>query len=84
MNRPLRYVVEFSELDSWGNPLRISYNCGLGNREAKSYAIHTACRYGGRVVLQLTDDTWELIRDYSRRKYDEVADEPQKTVAVSV
>jgi hypothetical protein len=84
MSRPLRYVVEFNEADLWGQQLRISYNCGIGNREARAYAIQAGCGYGGRVLLQLMDDSFELIRDYTHRRYHEPTVESQKTTAVSV
>ena len=37
MSRPLRYVVEFDyERDEYDRPLRVSYNCSLGTKLAKS------------------------------------------------
>jgi hypothetical protein len=69
MSRPLRYVVEFDyERDEYDRPLRVSYNTSLGNKVAKSYGYQTAGAYAGRLLLELTDGTFELIRDFTHRR----------------
>ena len=61
MNRLIRYVVSF-----FGHDDTVGYNAGLGNKEARSYALYTALHYGGRVTAEHTDGTTEVIRDYAR------------------
>lgn len=61
MSRPLRYIVEFPDH-------AVSYSCSLGTKTAMGYAYQTASRYAGRIVLELTDNTFDLIRDFSHRR----------------
>lgn len=61
--RALRYIVFIP-----GQEEQASYNCSLGNREAKSWAMQNARTYGGAVQCQLNDTSIEWIADY-RRSY---------------
>lgn len=62
MSKALRYIVEFADSET------VSYNCGLGNREARQYAAYTASRYGGIITVENIDGTKEVYRDYTRQK----------------
>lgn len=68
MSRPLRYIAEFNELDEMGNRLAVGYHCGLGNKQALAWAKDTASRYYARLLMELTDGTFELVRDHSHRR----------------
>jgi len=57
--RPLRYVVEF-----WDHHDTVGYNCGLGNDDARSWALATAVIFGGKVILQFSDGSSEVIRSF--------------------
>lgn len=67
MSRPLRYVVELPEIDERGMRLTVGYHTSLGNRDARSWAVYTAARYAGRIILEMMDGTADLFRDYSHR-----------------
>lgn len=60
MNRPFRYIVEFSDHI-------VSYNCSLGNKVALAYAIQTASRYWGRIKVEMIDGTFEDCKEDTRK-----------------
>jgi hypothetical protein len=76
MSRILRYIVELPDQPP------VSYNCGLGSKDARSWAIHTAARFGGKIIMENVDGTFQNFdKDYTRqskesynedRKYKEI------------
>jgi hypothetical protein len=61
MRKLIRYLVEFPN-----TPIPVGYNAGLGNKDALSWAIHTACRFFGRITAEYNDGSNSIIRDYSK------------------
>lgn len=62
--RLLRYIVEFP-----GAPEQtVSYNLGLGEKEAKTYAVHTASRYHGVIKTEAMDGTIQVWKSYIKSK----------------
>ncbi|MES2307282.1 MAG: hypothetical protein V4507_00325 [Verrucomicrobiota bacterium] len=56
-----RYLVEFPT-----TPIPVGYNASLGKKDARSWAIHTACRFFGRITEEYSDGTMEVTHDYSK------------------
>jgi hypothetical protein len=63
----LRYVAYNGEAQP------ASYSAGLGDKQAKAYAIQNASSYGGVVIACYSDGESEVIRDYRRRREQEPA-----------
>ena len=61
MNRPLRYIVSRP-----GEP-DTSYNCSLGNAQARSWSIANASLYGGTIWIENSEGDTEVFRDYRDR-----------------
>lgn len=61
MKKLTRYLVEFPN-----TPIPVGYNAALGKKDALSWAIHTACRFHGRITAEYSDESAEVVRDYSR------------------
>jgi hypothetical protein len=61
MRKLTRYLVDFPN-----TPIPVGYNAGLGKKDAYSWAVHTACRFHGRVTAEYADGTSEVVKDYSK------------------
>lgn len=70
MSRPIRYLVYMPDCT-------VGYHCSLGNREARSWAIHTAARYGGVIKMEAADGSFDVFRDYRWRPWGDEADQTE-------
>lgn len=55
---PVRWICQF-----WDAP-DVSYNAGLGVKNARQWANMTASRYGAQVLVEYTDGEVEISRPY--------------------
>ncbi len=54
-----------------GEDYPASYNCSLGDRAARDWAIQNARTYRGQVICQYADGETEVVRDFRRSRAEE-------------